>query len=86
MEEQPFFTAYLSADGKHVTDFNGKIVGKVLYYSTIPLTRPSSVHGSTIRAARVIDFCCNKEWYGRSSPGIFIKLRLAKLPRGNKNE
>lgn len=36
MEEQPFFTAYLSADGKHVTDFDGKIAGKVLYPSTIP--------------------------------------------------
>lgn len=42
-QEQPFFTAYLSSDGRYVTDFNGKIVGRVLYYSTIRLPRPSYV-------------------------------------------
>lgn len=71
------FGAYISSDGKSITGWKGNILGRVVSSTSVRLTRWSSTHGSKILAVRVRDVH-GGEWYGRGSPGVFIRLRPCK--------
>jgi hypothetical protein len=71
------FTGYLSSDGKRLTGWKGNTLGHVVDSNSCELTRPSYTHGKYYQSVRVRDVH-GREWYGRGSPGICIRLRPTK--------
>lgn len=69
--------AYVASDEKTVTTWTGGELGKVTGKVECQLTRTSWVHGKSYWSYWVTD-CHGQHWYGRSSPGIAIKLRRVK--------
>lgn len=70
--------AYISADGRSVTDWHGMVIGTVLESRKVRLSQWSYVHGSYWFAYRV-KMDDGVMMYGRSSPGICITLRPYKV-------
>jgi hypothetical protein len=71
------FTGYLSSDGKRLTGWKGNTLGHVVDSNPCELTRLSHTHGKYYQSVRVRDVH-GREWYGRGSPGICIRLRPTK--------
>lgn len=71
------FTAYLGANACNVTTWTGFPLGRVLWIKTVRLARRSCFHGSTMLAIRVRD-ARGRLWFGRSSAGMCVNLRLMK--------
>jgi hypothetical protein len=71
------FPGYLSSDGKRLTGWKGNTLGHVIDSNPCELTRLSYTHGKHYQSVRVRDVH-GREWYGRGSPGICIRLRPTK--------
>lgn len=68
------YVAYLSRDGKTITTWPGGKLGDVVTSTPCKLTRPSLTHSAeSYRSIRVRDIH-GKEWSGRGSSGICIRL------------
>lgn len=72
---EPTIYAYVGGPGKErfITDFEGKIIGRIRESRVVNLPRWSYVHGSTITWYRVL-MDDGVMRYGRSSPCIAITL------------
>lgn len=75
--ERETLEGYVSSDTKHITDANGKTVATVVSATRVDLPRRSYVHGKSLLAITAVDSHRTK-WYGRGSPGIFIRLYKKK--------
>lgn len=71
------FGAYVSSDGKSISNWPGGKLGEVVTGVPCALQRFSYTHGRTIHAYRVRDVHGNL-WHGRGNPGLFITLRPMK--------
>lgn len=71
------FIGYLSSDGNRLTGWKGNTLGTVIDWTLCQLTRVSWTHGKQYRSVRVRDVH-GRQWYGRGSPGIVIRLRPCK--------
>jgi hypothetical protein len=68
---------YVSSDGRAITEWPGGVIGRVISRTTVRLPRWSHIHGSTMTHYRV-KLNDGRIAYGRSSPGILIRLRPTK--------
>lgn len=71
------FSGYLSSDGRNFTGWKGNFLGAVVDWKLCKLARLSYTHGRDYRSVRVRDVHGGM-WFGRGSPGVYIKLRPAK--------
>lgn len=75
---------YVSHDGRYIEDGRGGRVARVIASTVVKLPRWSWIHGDTIHAIRA-KTPDGREWIGRGSPAISIRLRLAKPERPGQN-